>query len=617
MELRAMTAFGAAIRRAAGRVFRDRQVIVRTDGGVVARTIRRRTQILAATVLFGATVWCIASAMALVAAGNGLAVREARLAGLQQDRARIAAELAAREADLAIFTQRDRDAALVLADLNRQIGVLERARRTDRAALAELAEARQALAERLSRRTDALAEATAERDRLAERVEAQAFAIAESQNEREGLAVQLAETRQALLEARSWNASVGAGFARLGSTVYEASRLMFAGEQPSGLVLALDDAERRIAALESQRSTLIDGAMRLWEERNRAADRRGLALAAMTRSDAALDRAEAAARMAEGRHRASVRHAARLWERGNTLGDALGAMAAQADAADAARRAADARAEHYRAQMADAYGNAHALWARGNALVDLVDTLTAELQRARIEAAELRLAQQQFFGEIREHAEAHIDAVEEGLAFTGLDIDSLILAMTRSADGSGLGGPMIPALTGRPLNEAMWAEASDIVVLIDRAATLRDIANALPIGLPVQDSYRLSSGFGTRTDPFTGRVARHHGLDFAARHGTPIYATAPGRVVRAGWRGAYGYMVEIEHELGISTRYAHLSAVLVEENAEVEYGDRIGLLGSTGRSSGPHLHYEVRVTGDPRNPIRFIRAGQNVFQAAN
>jgi murein DD-endopeptidase MepM/ murein hydrolase activator NlpD len=176
---------------------------------------------------------------------------------------------------------------------------------------------------------------------------------------------------------------------------------------------------------------------------------------------------------------------------------------------------------------------------------------------------------------------------------------------------------MIPALTGRPLNAAMWAEASDIVVLIDRAAALRDIANGLPIGMPVAEDYRLSSGFGTRTDPFTGRIARHHGLDFAAGHGTPILATAPGRVVRAGWRGAYGYMVEVEHEFGLTTRYAHLSAVLVEEGDEVEYGDDVGLMGSTGRSSGPHLHYEVRVEGDPQNPIRYIRAGQNVFQAAN
>jgi murein DD-endopeptidase MepM/ murein hydrolase activator NlpD len=612
-----VTVISAAFQRLAGRTFRDRQIIVRSESGVVARTVRRSHQLAAAGVGFAAVVWIVASAVALIAAGNGLSEREARIAELQREAARATTELAAREAELADFTQRDRDAARVLADLNRELGMLERARQEDRAALDGLAAERDALARDLAERGALLDETSTRRDRLAARLDARTAQIAGLSDERDRLAAELEDVRDALLDARSWNASVGAGFARLGSTVYEAARLVFAGDQPSGLVLALDEAERRIDALQDQRQALIDNAARLWAARNRAVDDRDAARAVRDRRDRRAAESVAARRTIEERLRASFRNAEELRRQRDRLADALGAEAARADAADAARRLAEQRTEEAQAQLASAYRHAGDLWAHGNALTDLAESLAAQLQRARVEAAELRVAQQQFFGEVRARTEAHVAAVEQGLAYTGLDIDALIADDAESDGDTGLGGPLIPALTGRPLNEAVWAEASDIVLLMDRAAALSDVANRLPITNPVQDRYRLSSGFGTRTDPFTGRTARHHGLDFAARRGTPIYATAPGEVVRAGWRGAYGYMVEIEHDFGLATRYAHLSSVLVEVGEEVEYGDRIGLMGSTGRSSGPHLHYEVRVDGNPRNPIRYIRAGQHVLQAAN
>ena len=612
-----MTALSAAIRRLAGRTFRDRQIIIRTESGVVAKTLRRHHQALALGLAFAMIVWVVASTVALVAAGNGLLQREARIAALQQERARVAADLTARNAELAEIDERDRNAVAVLADLNQQLGFLERELERDRRLLADLTEERSTLARDLAAQRTAFSDIAEERDRLATQTDNRTVEITALSGERSRLAAELSETRQALIEAQSWNASVGNGFAQLGSTVYEAARLVFAGDEPSGLVLALDAAERTIDTLRAERIAFIEGSSQLVAARDRAQDERATALAALGRAEAALAQSEAVRRTAEHQLRASLHHAAMLWQQGNERSDALGALAARADWADARRREAEGHVAGLEARLSAAYRNAHGLWAKGNALVDLTDTLTAELQRSRIEMAEIRVAQQQFFSEVRVRAEAHVDAVEEGLAFTGLDIDAMLLAMSQHGDSSGLGGPLIPALTGRPLNEAMWAEASDIVVLIDRAAALRDIANELPIGMPVRDSYRLSSGFGTRTDPFTGRVARHYGLDFAAPHGTPIHTTAPGRVVMAGWRGAYGYMVEIEHEFGLTTRYAHLSAVLVEDGDQVEYGDEVGLMGSTGRSSGPHLHYEVRVAGGPRNPIRFIRAGQNVFQAAD
>ena len=136
----------------------------------------------------------------------------------------------------------------------------------------------------------------------------------------------------------------------------------------------------------------------------------------------------------------------------------------------------------------------------------------------------------------------------------------------------------------------------------------------LPSRRPV-DQMRLTSSFGTRSDPFSGRRARHNGIDIPGATGTPIYATADGNVGRAQRLGGYGNYVEIEHGNAIQTRYGHMSQILVEPGQRVRRGDMIGLVGSTGRSTGPHLHYEVRIAGAPVNPIPFI-ADDGVMVAA-
>ena len=128
---------------------------------------------------------------------------------------------------------------------------------------------------------------------------------------------------------------------------------------------------------------------------------------------------------------------------------------------------------------------------------------------------------------------------------------------------------------------------------------------AIPSAQPVE-SFRLTSSYGTRSDPFNGSRRRHPGLDMAGPVGTPIHATADGIVSRAQWVRGYGNYVEINHGGGIETRYGHMSRILVEPNARVVRGQVIGLMGSTGRSTGSHLHYEVRIEGQPVNPTPFL-----------
>ena len=129
----------------------------------------------------------------------------------------------------------------------------------------------------------------------------------------------------------------------------------------------------------------------------------------------------------------------------------------------------------------------------------------------------------------------------------------------------------------------------------------------IPSRKPVKD-FTLTSSYGFRADPFKGRRANHKGLDMAGPIGTPIYATADGIVGRAQWLGGYGNYVEINHGNGIQTRYGHMSRLNVDSNARVKSGDLIGFMGSTGRSTGSHLHYEVRIAGEAVNPIPFMQS---------
>jgi murein DD-endopeptidase MepM/ murein hydrolase activator NlpD len=146
---------------------------------------------------------------------------------------------------------------------------------------------------------------------------------------------------------------------------------------------------------------------------------------------------------------------------------------------------------------------------------------------------------------------------------------------------------------------------------IDYVDRLRRGLTGLPLRRPVNEP-DLSSPFGSRRDPFFGGWAHHSGLDFRGETGEPVHAAGAGTVEAAGRNGGYGLAVDIDHGNGLSTRYGHLSAILVREGQRVTAGQVIGRIGSTGRSTGPHLHWETRVNGDAVNPDRFMRVGQRL-----
>lgn len=167
------------------------------------------------------------------------------------------------------------------------------------------------------------------------------------------------------------------------------------------------------------------------------------------------------------------------------------------------------------------------------------------------------------------------------------------------------GGPFVPASAGMHFVERTAVLSRTLAEI----AALRHAAEEMPVRAPVVAT-RISSRFGYRTDPFLGKAALHAGIDFVASAGSAVHATGPGKVVSAGWEGGYGRMIEIRHANGVSTRYGHLSKILVSVGDQVSAGATIGLVGSTGRSTGPHLHYETRRNGRAEDPTPFLAAGR-------
>jgi murein DD-endopeptidase MepM/ murein hydrolase activator NlpD len=170
---------------------------------------------------------------------------------------------------------------------------------------------------------------------------------------------------------------------------------------------------------------------------------------------------------------------------------------------------------------------------------------------------------------------------------------------------AGLGGPLADEGRGEPsFPERRRVIAERLDALETQLARREAVASSTPTVAPVRGSF--NSGFGPRSDPFTGSRAFHTGVDISTRRREPVLATAAGRVVRSGWSTDFGNVVEIDHPSGYRTVYGHLDVILSREGESVRRGDRIGLVGSTGRSTGPHLHYEVRRAERAVNPLEFI-----------
>lgn len=261
--------------------------------------------------------------------------------------------------------------------------------------------------------------------------------------------------------------------------------------------------------------------------------------------------------------------------------------------------------------LADAKGAPGA----AQALAPALNKVAVASQSDPVSRVELvRLSQDQLVASAEDYAETRAERLKLAFRMAGLSPD-------RYAPPPGsLGGPLIEAKDSRALatllgvDEAFAGRIQRAAASLTEATALTEAAETLPLARPTATAR--SSGFGFRVDPFTRRPAFHSGLDFGGALATPVAATAPGVVSFTGQRSGYGNTVEVDHGRGFKTRYAHLAAISVKPGQRVVLGQRLGAMGSTGRSTGVHLHYEVWVNGRAQNPDRFLKAGDHVRQAS-
>ncbi|SFM27079.1 M23 family metallopeptidase [Shimia aestuarii] len=230
-----------------------------------------------------------------------------------------------------------------------------------------------------------------------------------------------------------------------------------------------------------------------------------------------------------------------------------------------------------------------------------------DAEEARLDLALMEEKNEQIFRQLEDAMTVSVEPLTKMFTAAGLDTKTLMEEVRRGY--SGQGGPMMPisfSTSGGDLTPEAQ-RANRLLDQMDQLNMYRIAAETAPFANPLKSAFRYTSGFGMRW----GRM--HKGTDFAARYGTPIHATADGVVVHADWLSGYGRLIKIKHEFGIETRYAHLAKIRVKEGQRVSRGELIGDMGNSGRSTGTHLHYEVRVNGRAVNPMTFIKAGRDVF----
>ncbi len=249
-----------------------------------------------------------------------------------------------------------------------------------------------------------------------------------------------------------------------------------------------------------------------------------------------------------------------------------------------------------------------ALSGRNDALVKNQE-LTQSLEEQKVRLADLQDSEQDAVMRLSESTQDQISGMERVIKLSGLDVKKLF----KVAKPTGQGGPFIPVTSDRVPGGSLKASLDNLDAMLDHSKGLQKIMQQLPLVAPLK-SYYVTSRFGKRRDPINKRWAAHYGLDLGSPFKSNVYVTAPGFVSFVGWKGNFGRLVEVTHGSGIKTRYGHLHKTLVKRGQKVKFQQKIGLLGSTGRSTGAHLHYEVLFNNKTVNPMKFIKAGRYVFQ---
>ncbi|MCC5971994.1 MAG: peptidoglycan DD-metalloendopeptidase family protein [Pararhodobacter sp.] len=248
------------------------------------------------------------------------------------------------------------------------------------------------------------------------------------------------------------------------------------------------------------------------------------------------------------------------------------------------------------------------------AVMAMADSAVQQVDHLALENRLIQDRNHRIFTQLEQAVEVSMLPLERMFRAAGLQPDQL-LQQVRSGyqDRTASLMPISISTSGTLDPQSDEARANGVIAALEEINLYRLAAQRTPFAMPVRAGVRQTSGFGTRRDPRTGGRRMHNGVDWAGPQGTPILSTGAGTVTHAGRQGGYGNLVIVRHDFGIETYYAHLHTINVNVGQRLSRGDRIGGMGTTGRSTGVHLHYEIRVGGRPINPMTYIRAAQNVF----
>ncbi len=571
----------AGVRRVLSRIFRERELLVRSDGEVRFLRVSARLQMAVAAGLIGGSIWAAMAIPVTITQGLTISTNESQIFEAKLAYADLLDEVTEYQNTVDGVTAGLRDSKLRLETQVAEAAAIERQLAEAGDALAgpraSVAQSREVLQGHLDQVNASLASIANDGEELESMLAKIRSDLAGSDDGR-----QLVERARARLNERAEGLETRlAAMVDKNVKIEERSAALSTSIQVTtaerdGLLKQREDLRTNIASLESQLAALQEESRKLQENRD-----------------------ELAGSLAAAREESENLSADRL---------ALQEQVAALDGELMFTRAKQDEVKedlHSVAQSLQAVtGDATALGESPQALRLQIDGFLAELTNQQaIEDAVLQRA--------TERAAGSVEEIEKIVAMSGLNVDKLLSRI--ESDGIGQGGPFIAASAEAPGDE----ELDETMILLDNNMTrweaLKDILRALPLSLPV-DYYRTTSRYGSRVDPVNKKRSKHDGVDMAGAINTSIYAPAPGTVVYSGVKGGYGIFVEIDHGYGIVTRYAHLNKSLVEVGDIVGHRQRIALLGNSGRSTGPHLHYEVRFDGKSMDPTKFMKAGRYVFK---
>ena len=563
-------------RQAVDRIFVHREILLRSNDRVRYLKLSPRLQKCAALVLAAGFGWLAYTSFSYVSHEDAIATKVEEIETAKRAYFDLLAEVSEYHAQ---FSEITRD---LESNQSFLLGLLEDSPARTETDL-------DAVTERLHESTEARARVVVAREALRERLDS-------FQGELQDIAGRNAELQaQVQLMNRSLRAS-------------EAERAQVA-EARRRLGQRLRDTEENLTTVREQRDALSSRAASLESELEETKSR--VAVLSTQRSQLTSQVEDLRANLAEAEQREAALVAAAKTREAELIAEAE-------QRAEELRAAAERREAQLSATIARLDSELAGVRVAADDLSRERNMLQLRLAGLQQRMTDMREVQQGIVDRLQARTQTTVEAMEATVEVTGLDIDQ-VLDRVSSAE-LGKGGPFIPVdgvykdnHPGRA-DELMTAVAR-LDIQMSRWEALQALMSVLPLAAPLQE-YRVSSPFGQRSDPINGRKSVHYGLDLAAPLRTPALATAPGVVSYAGWRGSYGRVVEIDHGFGIKTRYGHLKKIEVEVGQAVSIHEIIGLVGSSGRSTGSHVHYEVIFDDESLDPQRFIDAGTQVFKAS-